>query len=72
MLPCNFALFSEFFYVGNELRMANYNLQPPRGGQPGTFCGLVEIFYNGQWGTICSNGFDQIDAQAVCNTIGFM
>ncbi len=59
---------SEFFYVGNELRIANYNLDP----QEGTFSGLVEIFYNGQWGTICSNGFDEIDAQAVCNTIGFM
>ena len=58
---------SEFYYVGNELRLADYVLDE----NAKTFSGRLELFYNGQWGTVCSTGFDQIDAQAVCNTIGF-
>ena len=58
---------AEFYYVGNELRLADYVLDE----NAKTFSGRLELFYNGQWGTVCSTGFDQIDAQAVCNTIGF-
>ena len=58
---------AEFYYVGNELRLADYVLDE----NARTFSGRLELFYNGQWGTVCSNGFDQNDAQAVCNTIGF-
>ena len=33
--------------------------------------GRVEIFANGQWGTICDVGFDIQDADIICKQLGF-
>ena len=33
--------------------------------------GLVEVYCNGQWGTICDNGFGQTDANTVCKQLGY-
>ncbi|CAC5410606.1 unnamed protein product [Mytilus coruscus] len=33
--------------------------------------GIIRIFYNGTWGTICDDEFDDIGAQVACRQLGF-
>ena len=50
-----------------RLVSSSYPLSTDLGGSTGRF----EIYYNGQWGTVCNNMFRQTDADVVCQQLGY-
>lgn len=33
--------------------------------------GRLEIYFNGEWGTVCGDGFGKKDARVACRMLGY-
>ncbi len=63
-----FSFFVIYYYTGQssgDLRLVD-NLD--RAGGPS---GRLEVYYSGQWGTVCDNLFSPNDARVACRQLGF-
>ena len=69
-----FSLTTIIIYVTDTTRIWNSN---PFAGmirlQEGSYSnqGRVEVYCNGQWGTICDDGFGSTDVRTICKQLGY-
>ena len=60
-----------YYTVTTRIWNSPYDLQIRLSRALYTNQGLVEVYCNGQWGTVCDDGFGLTDANTVCRQLGY-
>lgn len=61
-----------FMTVETEsLEAGMYRLNDVTYGEDGSVSGRVEVNYEGEWGTVCDDDFDEQDASVFCRSMGY-
>ena len=55
-------IWHNLFFKATSVRLA---------GGKGPFEGRVEVYHNQQWGSICDDRFDEMDAKVICKMLGY-
>jgi len=40
-------------------------------GGTSPYAGRLEVYHNGDWGTVCDGSFGNVDARVACYSLGF-
>jgi len=59
-------IFSVIRSVRNALLLVTVRLV----GSGRSYEGRLEVYYNGLWGTVCDDHFDDVDATVACKSLG--
>ena len=66
-VTCTRTLRTCIVITGQELQ----DIRLVQGASGGVRDGRIEVQYQGLWGTICQDGFDNQDAGVVCRMLGY-
>ena len=59
------------YNVSTRISLIIYDLVRLVGTERNPVEGRLEVYYNRTWGTVCDDGFTDIEAKVACNGLGF-